>query len=294
MAKELSAAEAAAQQEKAKLKEEKKRFRQDQKAQKKEAKRRAAEIARQEEALGEEGGNGIVSFFATLLIVFLWLAIVCVVIRMNVGGIGDVLRPLLETVPVLNMILPPKTDSSSPSTVPGEESGYAGYASIEEAVAYIRQLELDLERAQVAGNTKEAENEALRAEVLRLQEFERRQVEFQRIMTEFYEEVVYSEKGPGLDAFMEWYKSMYPATAETLYKQGLVQQQVNAEVQELADMYSKMKPKNAAKILEGMTNDMDKVVDILKTMSVDNRAAIMDVLNVDLAAKITKMMYPDS
>lgn len=55
--KELNPVAAAAEEEKAKLKEEKKKFRQEQKAQKKEAKKRAAEIAKQEEALGEDGGN---------------------------------------------------------------------------------------------------------------------------------------------------------------------------------------------------------------------------------------------
>ena len=116
-AKELSPSAApmtAAEDEKARLKEEKKKFKQEQKAQKKEAKKRAAEIAKQEEALGEDGGNGLVTFFATLLIVVLWLAIVCVVIKMDVGGFGSsVLAPILKDVPVVNKILPSKSLPSS-------------------------------------------------------------------------------------------------------------------------------------------------------------------------------------
>ena len=59
------------------LKEEKKQL----KAQKKEAKRRAREIARQEDELdeNESGGSGLVTFGATLLIVLLWIAVICVV-----------------------------------------------------------------------------------------------------------------------------------------------------------------------------------------------------------------------
>ena len=120
--KELNPVAAAAEEEKAKLKEEKKKFRQEQKAQKKEAKKRAAEIAKQEEALGEDGGNGLVTFFATLLIVILWLAIVCVVIKMDVGGFGSsVLTPILKDVPVINMILPSKSLPASEENT-GSES----------------------------------------------------------------------------------------------------------------------------------------------------------------------------
>ena len=113
MAKEMSPAAAAAAEERIKLKEEKKQFKQEQKAQKKEAKRRAAEIARHEEDLGEDGGNGLVTFLATVLIVFLWLAVACVIIKMDIGGFGSsVLTPVLKDIPVLNMILP---GTSSPS-----------------------------------------------------------------------------------------------------------------------------------------------------------------------------------
>ncbi len=292
MANETSSLAAVAAEEKAKLKQEKKQFKQDQKAQKKEARRRAAEIAKQEEALGEDGGNGLVTFFATLLIVVLWLASVGVVIKMDIGGFGSsVLAPILKDIPVVNKILPSTAPAGGDAT---DSESYGGYESMEEAVAYIRQLELELEREQTASKAKDTENEALRAEVLRLKEFEARQEEFQRISTEFYEEVVYSEKGPGLDAYMKYYESMYPTVAEYLYKQGLVQQQKNAEAEAFAQTYAQMKPKEVAKIFEEMTNELDVVADILGAMSVEERAAIMNVLDPELGAKLTKLMQPDS
>lgn len=49
-----------------------------------------------------------------------------------------------------------------------------------------------------------------------------------------------------------------------------------------------------AKIFENMTNELDLVVDILKAMSVEQRAEIMNVLDKELGAKLTKMMKPDS
>lgn len=288
--KELNPA-AAAEDEKNKLKEEKKKFKQEQKAQKKEAKRRAAEIAKQEEALGDEGGNGIVTFFATVLIVVLWLAIVCVVIKMDVGGFGSsVLAPILKDVPVVNMILPSKSPAGSSNTT---SESYGGYDSMEEAVAYIRQLELELEREQTASKAKDTQIDELKAETLRLKEFEERQVEFQRIQSEFMDEVVYSDKGPGPEEYRKFYEAANPTVAESIYRQVITQEAADSKVQEYARTYAAMKPKQAAKVFEEMTDNLDLVAKILKTMSVDERASIMGAMDSAVAARLTKMMDPN-
>ena len=288
--KELNPVAAAAEEEKAKLREEKKKFKQEQKAQKKEAKRRAAEIAKQEEALGDEGGNGIVTFFATVLIVILWLAIVCVVIKMDVGGFGSsVLTPILKDVPVVNMILPSKSHSGSSNTT---SENYGGYDSMEEAVAYIKQLEQELEREQTASKAKDTQIDELKAETLRLKEFEERQVEFQRIQAEFMEEVVYAEKGPGAEEYRKFYEAANPTVAESIYRQVITQEAADSKVQEYAQTYSEMKPKQAAKVFEEMTDNLDLVAKILNAMSVDDRAAIMGVMDSAVAARLTKMMDP--
>jgi len=287
MANETTAA-AAAEQEKEKLREEKKQFKKEQKEQRREAKRRAAEIAKQEEALGEDSGNGIVTLFATLLIVILWLAVICVVIKLDIGGFGSgVLTPILKDVPVVNRILP---GTPSSAIDPGEADSYGGYTSIEDAVAYIRQLELQLEREQTASKAKDADLELARAEILRLQEFEERQAEFQRIKTEFYEDVV-SELGP--EEYRAYFESMDPTTAEYIYRQVVIQLEESAEVQEFAARYSAMKPKNAAAIFETMTEDLDRVAKILSAMSSDDSGAILAAMDAELAGRLTKMMDPD-
>lgn len=293
MASDFDSLAAAAEAEKTKLKEEKKKFKQEQKAQKKEAKRRAAEIAKQEEVLGEDDGNGLVTVVATLLIVVLWLAVIGVVIKMDIGGFGSsVMTPILKDVPVLNKILPGKSGNLDVDPgVSGE--GYGGYSSIEEAVAVIRQLELEMDRVQTASNAKDSQIEALQAEVSRLSEFEKKQVEFQRIMTEFYEEVVYSDKGPGAEAFLKFYESMNPAVAEALAKQVMIQRQENEEYQSFAQTYAQMKPKEAAATFEKMS-DLESVARILNAMSVEERAKILNVMDKELAAKLTKIMDPQS
>ena len=287
MAKELSPLAAAAEEEKARLKDEKKQFKQLKKAQKKEAKRRAAEIAKQEEALGEDGGSGLVTFAATLLIVALWVAVVCVVVKMDVGGFGSgVLAPILKDVPVVNKILP----STAPAAGTEDPDTYGGYASLEEAVDYIKELEQQLEQIQNTSTTRDAEIEALKAEILRLQEFEQRQVEFQRIMTEFYEEV--ADIDP--EGLLKYYESMDPATMEHIVRQVAVQEQKNEKLDDYVQTFALMKPKEAAKTFESMDDNLELVAEILEAMTAEQRASIMDVIDKEVAAKLAKMMHPGS
>ena len=291
MASDFTSLAAAAEEEKTKLKEEKKQFKQEQKAQKKEARRRAAEIAKQEEALGEGDGNTMVTVLATLFIVVLWLAVIGVVIKMDIGGFGSsVMTPILKDVPVLNMILPGKTAGS---TDPGtSEGGYGGYSSIEEAVEAIRRLELEIDRIQTASNAKDSDMEKMKSEIERLREFEEKQVEFQRIMTEFYEEVVYSEKGPGAEEYRKFYEGMNPAVAEYLYKQVIVQEQEDKKFQAFAQTFAEMKPKEAAAAFEKMTDNLDRVARILNALGVEERAKILDAMDKELVARLAKMMDP--
>lgn len=290
MAKEISQGVVSPEDEKKRIEGEKKQLKKQQKDQKKEAKRRAKEIAKQEEDLGLDEGNGLVTFGATVLIVALWIAVVCVIVKLDIGGFGSsVLAPILKDVPVLNMILP---DSGQTETT--DPGSYGGYSSLQDAVDYIRQLELELEQVRTASNAKDADLEKLRAEVERLGAFEQKQVEFQRIMQEFYEEVIYAENGPGAEEYRKWYEEMDPATAEALYKQVVVQMEESKEVQEYASAYSSMESKRAAAIFNEMTDNLDLVAKILNAMSVDARGEILGAMDTEVAARLTKIMDPDS
>ena len=160
MARELTPE---AQVEKNRIQNEKKQLKKDQKDQRREVKRRAKELAKQEDALGEEEGNGLVTFAATTFIILLWLAVICVIIKLDIGGFGSsVLAPLLRDVPVLNKILP-----GTAVTETNDPDSYGGYSSLPEAVDYIKELELEVERLQNASNAKDEDLETLRAEVTR-------------------------------------------------------------------------------------------------------------------------------
>ena len=291
MAKERRPEDIVADSEKKRLQNERKQLKKEQQMQRKDAKRRAREIARQEEALTEdEDGNGFATFGATLLIVALWLTVICVVVKLDIGGFGSsVLAPLLKDVPVVNKILP---ENAITETTDGE--GYGGYTSLKDAVEYIKTLELELERVQSASNVKDEELNTLKAEVLRLQEFEKAQVEFQRIRTEFYEEVVYAENGPGAEEYRKYYEAMDPTTAEYIYRQVVIQLEESKEIQDYAAAYSQMKPKQAAAIFEEMKDNLDLAARILKVMNAESRGAILGVMDAEVAARLTKIMDPES
>ena len=274
------------------IKEERKRFKAEQKAQKKEARKRAKELANQEAELEEEGSN-IPIFLTTVAIVCIWLLILCVLIKLDVGGFGSsVLTPVLKDVPVVNKILP----SDKPLLPDGEEAEdeYAGYSTLKEAVEQIKILELQLEQAGIKTDNLEEENTKLKEEVTRLKTFEASQVEFERIKTEFYEEVIYAENGPGEEEYQKYYESIDPATAEFLYKQVVAQLEESKEIKDYAQAYSEMKPKQAAGIFEKMTNNLKLAARILKEMSPEDRGDILGVMDAEIAAKLTKIMEPDN
>ncbi|HKM05122.1 MAG TPA: hypothetical protein VJZ04_11160 [Lachnospiraceae bacterium] len=276
---------------KKKLEEEKKKLISEQRIQKKEAKKRAKEISRQEAELADDSdSNPISAFVITLFIVLIWLAIISLLIKLDIGGFGsNVLKPILKDVPVINMILPKDgiTETSN-----GE--AYYGYTSLKDAVEQIKVLELDLEQAQILNGADTEELTSLRAEVERLKTFEDNQVEFQRIKTEFYEEVIYSDKGPGAKEYQKYYEAMDPTTAEYLYKQVIIQEEESKKILDYAKAYSAMKPKAAAGIFEAMTDNLEQAARILGVLEADERGKILGVMKADVAAKITKIMNPDS
>lgn len=294
MAKQMTPEEKALAEERKKIENEKKELKKEQAKNKEAAKKRAKEIAKQEEALEDDrDGNGFVTFLATVFIVLLWLVIVIVVIKLDVGGFGSsVMTPILKNVPVINKILPYSAD-----TLTKDPDKYGGYSSLEEAVNQIYALELQLEQSQTSNAAKDEQIAALTAEVERLSEFESMQVEFQRIRTEFYEEVIYAENGPGADEYIKYFESIDPATAEYLYKQVVAQKEVDAEIQAYAQAYSTMKPKQAAGIFESLSSDAEGLAlsaKILGAMNAESRGAILGVMDAAIAAKITKIMDPES
>lgn len=277
--------------ERKRLADEKKKLKQEQKAQKKEAKRRAKELAMEEASLQDDDeGSGFSVFIVTAVIIIVWLGILALLIKMDVGGFGsNVLAPIISDVPVLNKILPESTE-----TEVSEGENYGGYTNLKDAVDQVERLELQLQQAQSNLDADAEEIAQLKAEIERLATFENNQLEFQRIKNEFYEEVVYAENGPGAEAYVKYYETMDPETAQTLYKEVIREEEETEEVKDYAQAYSEMKPKEAAAIFEEMTGNLDLAARILSVMEPDDRGAILGAMDPEVAAKITKIMDPES
>ncbi len=224
-----------------------------------------------------------------------WVAILCALIKLDVGGFGSgVLAPVLKNVPVVNKILPDTEVTTNDESDAYADVDTSGYSSLKEAVQQIKDLETQLQDIQTDSAAKDEQIVALQEEVNRLQTFEDKQVEFERIKTEFYNEVVYADNGPGAEEYQKYYETMDPATAEVLYKQVVTQIEEDKEITDYAQAYSEMKPKEAAKIFENMTDNLELAARILDVMEPDDRGKILGAMDPTVAAKITKIMEPDS
>ena len=272
------------------LKETKKQFAQEQKNQRKEAKLRAKELENQQRELDEQmDGNSLPVVLVTLFIIFIWLGILILLIKMDVGGFGsNVLTPIFKDVPIIQKILP--TDSTTES----DSETYGGYSNLKEAVDQITKLELQLEQLQNANATYAEQIETLKAEVERLKTFEDNQVAFQKIKEQFYEEVVYAENGPGAEKYKKYYEEMDPATAEALYKQVIGTVEADKQLTEYAKTFSNMDATNAAGILESMTDNLELAAEILQTLDASSRGKIMGEMDASIAARIAKLMAPNN
>jgi len=271
------------------LRESQKAFKKEQKNQRKEAKKRAKELENQERELDEqiEGTNASV-VVVTIFIIVIWLGILCLLVKMDVGGFGsNVLTPMLKDIPVINKILPTENGLESP-----KEKAYGGYNSIKDAVDYASELEKKLEQAQSTNTAYSEQIEVLKAEVKRLQTFEDNQVNFQRIKEQFYEEVVYADNGPGAEEYRAYYEEMDPTTAEALYKQVIQEEAVNNKMKDYVATYSNMDAKKAAGILGAMTDNLDLAANILMNLPASTRGAIMGEMDAAVAARISRIMNP--
>lgn len=237
----------------------------------------------------DEKGGGILIAFVAFLILLVWLAIVALLIRMDVGGFGStVLYPVLKDVPFINRILPEVEDYEDENK---EDDPYA-FSSMDEAVARIKELEQQLAKAKKKNKSAKAKTEEYAAIEAELQKYKDEEAAFEKTKQKFYQEVVYSDKAPDINTYKEYYESIEPANAEKLYKQVVADTQKNAELTEYATTYSAMKADEAAKIFNTMTNNLKLVGKILWAMDKDSRGSILGKMDADTAAAVTKIMEP--
>lgn len=257
------------------------------KAKKREEKKNKKQMEAEAPQEEEESGSKAAVIIATIIFIIIWLAILALVIKMDIGGFGStVLQPILKDVPYVNKILPETVQEEEPV-----DAQYP-YTTLSEAIDRIKELEVEVSNAK--SQTKDSSDYVaqLEAEVERLKGFESAQSEFEQQKTEFYKEVVFNENAPDISEYRAYYESIDPANAEVLYKQVVQQQETDAQIEEYANTYASMKPKQAAALMEAMTDNLKLVAKILDNMDTDARAKILDAMDSEVAARITKIMEP--
>lgn len=236
----------------------------------------------------DDGGLGgkLAVFLATLIIIAIWLGILILVIKWDVGGFGStVMYPILKDVPYLNKILP-EVD------VPIEQQEYP-YTTVGEATEYVKQLETKLAKAQEKIDKKNDRIAELKSQLKKLSAYEKKEAEFEELKQKFDEEVVFSDNAPDISNYQEFYEAIDPVNAQVIYRQVLEQQKADDDLEEYVATYSGMKAKKAAAIFDAMMEDQSRLVaDILEAMDTQSRSDIMAVMNADNAAKITAILEP--
>ena len=237
----------------------------------------------------KEGGKGVLAL-VTVLIIIIWLGIIAILIKTDVGGFGStVLYPILKDVPYINKILP--NQESTQGTYETADTQYQ-YSSLDDAVYRIKELELQLDEAQNKKKKDKQTIKDLKKQIKDLSSYKKDQAAFEKEKEKFYEEVVFSDEAPDINEYKTYYESIDPENAEVLYKQVVEQITYDDEVQDYAKTYSQMKPKEAAAIFDTMTDNLGLVSDILMCMGAQARADILGKMNAETAAKLTEIMEP--
>lgn len=234
-----------------------------------------------EDASKEGSGSKILSILIALVIVIIWLAFFSVLIKMDVGGFGsNVLSPILSDVPVINRILPGYASY--------QDTAGNTYKNLDQAMAKIKELEDQIASMDSTGTANSDYIASLEAENARLKVFEQEQKDFEKRVADFDEQVVFNDKAPTIDQYKAYYEQISPENAADIYQKVIEQLQVDQNIIDQADRFTKMEPTSAAQILEVMTGDLDLVCKILESMKPEQSAAIIQNMSAEYAAKITK------
>ena len=240
----------------------------------------------------EKGGKGAVVkaiLIAALSLIFL-LLVFLLLLRMNVFGLGTALGPAMRDWPLANVYLPPEVFEMEIDPETGEPVA-VGEETPEELREIIKLNETELKKKTEEVDMLLKQVQSLKAENERLAVFEKNQLAYEEDKRKFDEQIVRSGDQA---AFADWYQKMNPDNAARLYQQTMADLAAKEELDKLTKVYSEMKPKPAAKVLENMsTTRLEMVAMIIKNLDTDQAGKIMNELEPRVAARITAYLYPE-
>ena len=162
------------------------------------------------------------------------------------------------------------------------------YTTLKSANERIKELESQLEAqgGTTAANSDYIAN--LEAEVRNLQKYKDQMDDFDKRVAEFNEKIVFNDNAPDISEYRSYYESIEPENAEKIYRQVMQRERYNEKAKELATYYANMEAESAAQVMSEMDEDLDLICDILQNMSEKQAAAILQAMNTEYAAQITK------
>ena len=237
----------------------------------------------------EEKPSKIKMILVALIVIIIWLAILALLIKFDVGGFGSsVLKPIFKDVPIISAILPDTEDEETYSSYE--------YKSLAEAIDRIKELEVELQTAYAQIEADEETIAELQAEVARLEAFEKEQEAFYEIQQQWYDEVVFSDDAIDYEYYKTYYEEIEPEYAKVLYQQVVQKYLYDEAYQELSDTFASMDAGDAANVIYEMTGDLDIVIQILQGMDLKTRGEILaELSSIDavFAAKIAVLLAPE-
>lgn len=227
----------------------------------------------------KKGGKGKIIF---LIILILIAGIAVAIFGFNVFNLRDeYVYPALRGVPVIGGLIPEEENA--------QEDEYSGLTR-EQLIVQNKKLASEkkgLEEDNKTLSDRIAENDK---EITRLKEFEANQTKFQSEKAEFDQRIAEND----LTAYKDYYESIYPENADSIYREIVTQEAANKEIKQYVQTFENMKKDAAAKVLEEMIGtDMDLVVRILNNISAEKRGAILGAMDSANAAAAAKQMAPD-
>ena len=206
------------------------------------------------------------------------------VIALNLFGVKDSLANMVSDVPVLNNLFPVTSEEGVDDTQPVTRRVSREYeAQIAELMAQIESLNESLEQS----NEK---SDLYVAEIDRLRDFENQQVQFRQDKDEFDRMIAEND----LNAYAKFYKQISPENAANLYREAIVTEIQNIELNNYVSTVTAMDEAAAARMLEQMIpSDMDLVVLILRNIDTETRGNILGAMSVTNAASVYKQLAPE-
>ncbi len=228
---------------------------------------------------GKKKGKGKIIF---LIILVLIVGAAVAVFGFNILNLRDeYVYPALRGLPVVGDWIPAEESD--------EEDEYSGLTK-EQLIVQNKKLASEnkaLEEDKKTLTDRISEDDK---EITRLKEFESNQTKFQNEKAEFDRRIAEND----IEAYKDYYESIYPENADAIYREVATQEAVDKELKQYVQTFEGMKKDAAAKVLEEMIGtDMDLVVRILNNISAEKRGDILSAMDAANAAAAAKQMAPD-